>query len=70
MTTRAQIERVIEQYAKVPREQLPGWMKSPDTVEEFDLAISVEFAVDMPQVTPVYNEADVLVGWSGVRMRA
>ena len=64
MTTRADIEQVIADYADVPRDDLPEWLRIPRNKHEFALSIGL-LTHQLPDGTlPVYDHDDRLVGWS------
>jgi len=60
VTTRQQIDEAISL----------GWYNpDPRNEHEFNLTMAVFFATEHPEVTPIYDDHDVLVGWKGIRLK-
>jgi hypothetical protein len=69
VTTRQEVENAVRNWSKIPRCDLPEWLRNPNQKNELDLAMAVLLFSEHPEVTPIYNDHDRLIGWKGIRLR-
>jgi hypothetical protein len=76
MTTKAEIDKVIERWGNVPRHLLPPLLRgnapagTPLTGHEFALALAlVLHQTAEGKAGPTYDENNTLIGWFGIRPR-
>lgn len=68
MITKALVEEVQAKFGNVSRSLLPSKYKSPMNEDDFALSIAIYYAKS-ETVKPKY-ENDVLVGWTGLKLKS